>query len=258
MPFRPTVRDPKIRKPIVMRVITLIFVVGLPVLILYYENTILDTLFERFMDSQSFGVRLLFTSFGTALSGLWSYHFSQTAEFQIYDRLVTPKPARESTLLSPPSNIFIGLWRFSPTRDILASNIALAALVAKFTPILFSNIPFRNTVTWKMHEAYMWMAVAVLSYMVIVLVGLLGWTSFGERWRRRKVHLPVKVDTILGCMHYLVESRMVQVLEGVSMSARKGRDRLVSEMGRLYVLVEVEKGDGRRMGVDYAAEEARR
>ncbi|KAM7211141.1 hypothetical protein V8F06_013474 [Rhypophila decipiens] len=276
-PVRPTVRDPKIRKPvrpaaakfkfwhmqpsarqIVTRLITLIFVVGLLVLILYYENTILDTPFERFMDSQSFGVRLLFTLFGTAVSGLWSYHFSQTAESQIYDRLVTPKPARESILLSPPSNVFIGLWRFSRTKDILASNIALAALVAKFTPILFSNIPFRNTVTWKMHETCTWMAVAVLSYMVIVLVGLLVWTSFGERWGRRKADLPVKVDTILGCLYYLVESRMVQDLEGVEMLARTARDRLVGEMGRLYVFVEVEKGDGRRMGVDYAASKARR
>ncbi|KAK4209957.1 hypothetical protein QBC37DRAFT_323066 [Rhypophila decipiens] len=275
-PVRPTVRDPKMREPvrpaskfkfwhmqpsarqIVTRLITLIFIVGLLVLILYYENTILDTPFERFMDSQSFGVRLLFTSFGTAVSGLWSYHFSQTAESQIYDRLVTPKPARESILLSPPSNVFTGLWRFSRTKDILSSNTSVAALVAKFTPILFSNIPFRNTVTWKMHETCTWMAVAVLSYMVVVLVGLLVWTSFGEKWGGRKLDLPVKVDTILGCMYYLVESRMVQDLEGVNMLARTARDRLVSEMGRLYVFVEVEKGDGRRMGVDYAASEARR
>jgi len=97
------------------------------------------------------------------------------------------------------------------------------------------------------------MAVAVLGYMVIVLVALLVWTGFGERWGRRRVDMPVRVDTILGCMYYLVESRMVEDLEGVGLLVRRERDRLVSEMGRLYVFGEVERGDERRMGVDYFA-----
>lgn len=54
------------------------FITGLLILILYYENTILDTPFEHFMDSQSYGVRILFTAFGTSVGGFWDYCFSRT------------------------------------------------------------------------------------------------------------------------------------------------------------------------------------
>lgn len=46
---------------------------------------------------------------------------------------------------------------------------SLAAVLARFTPILLSGVPFRLTVTWKMHETYTWMLVCVLGYMVLVL-----------------------------------------------------------------------------------------
>lgn len=146
----------------------------------------------------------------------------EISEAQIYRRLsTTPQPARTSILLSPPSNIFIGLWRYFP-RDILPFNIALATLLAKFTPILFSNIPFRNTVTWKMHEACTWLAVAVLSYMVFILVASLVWSQ-----KQSRPYMPVKTDTIVGYMYYLVRSGMLKEFEGLATLGRKERDRLV-------------------------------
>ncbi|VBB81088.1 Putative protein of unknown function [Podospora comata] len=269
-PIQPTAKEPPTRKPVsstpkkrfwhmkpttkefLARATTLLFVIGLLILILYYENTILDTPF-RFMDSQSFGVRILFTSFGTIVSGCWDYFFSQVSHSCIHRRLSTaPQLARTSILLSPPSNIFTGLWQFARSRDVLFFNIAFAALLAKFTPILFSSIPFRNTVTWKMHEACTWLAVAVLSYMVIVLavMGYLG-------WKQPQCCLPVKTDTLVGCMYYLAESEMLSDFEGMGVLGRKERDRLVSEMGRLYYLGavkragEVVRGEGGRLVVDY-------
>lgn len=88
-----TVRDPPTRKPspprkewfwyiepatkdLSIRLVALLFIIGLLILILYYENTILDTPFETFMDSQSFSVRILFTSFGTIMRGCWDHFFS--------------------------------------------------------------------------------------------------------------------------------------------------------------------------------------
>ncbi|KAM7222663.1 hypothetical protein V8F06_001850 [Rhypophila decipiens] len=114
----------------------------------------MDTTFEAFMDSESFGVRLLFTTFGTAVSGFWDYYFFQISDTHIHTLLATrPRSARDSTLLAPPSNPFIGLYRLFRSKDAFAFSIALTTLLAKFTPILFANIPFRNTVTWKNHEA---------------------------------------------------------------------------------------------------------
>lgn len=52
---------------------------------------------------------------------------------------------------------------------VILGNITLAAFLAKFAPVLFSAIPFRNTVTWKNHEACTWLAVAILIYTVLIL-----------------------------------------------------------------------------------------
>ena len=48
-----------------------LFVAGLQALIIYYNNTSDDTAFERFMDSQSFGVGFLFTALGVMLKLYW-------------------------------------------------------------------------------------------------------------------------------------------------------------------------------------------
>jgi hypothetical protein len=46
------------------------------VLILYYNNTGGDTAFERFMGTQNFGVRALFTLAGVGVSFFWSCFFT--------------------------------------------------------------------------------------------------------------------------------------------------------------------------------------
>ncbi|KAM7216082.1 hypothetical protein V8F06_008555 [Rhypophila decipiens] len=214
-----TVRDPSTRRALeqrsskrgqdtdltvryIIRLVALLFHLGLFILILYYEVTILpDTPFERFMDSQSFGVRFVFSSFGTVVSLFWDYYFSYMSEEQVYRSLyAAPLTARQSILRPLPSSVFIGLWNSmfhsnstinvpehhansrsttgtsragqghqNPSGNILMTNITIAAFIAKFTPIMFSAIPFRNTVTWKMHESCTWLAIATLIYMFIVL-----------------------------------------------------------------------------------------
>ena len=103
-PVRPTVRNPPApprkldvssrtkriswhikpaTKQISIRVTALVLTIGILILILYYENTVPDppTAFETFMDSQSFGVRLLFAALGTAVSGFWDFYFSRTCYY---------------------------------------------------------------------------------------------------------------------------------------------------------------------------------
>jgi hypothetical protein len=54
----------------------LMILCGSFILIMYYEITQLDTPFERFMDSQSFGVEGLFTALGLIISLFWSSYYS--------------------------------------------------------------------------------------------------------------------------------------------------------------------------------------
>ncbi|KAM7210920.1 hypothetical protein V8F06_013703 [Rhypophila decipiens] len=81
----------------VLRITTLLSTLGLLVLVLYYENTVApDTDFERFMNSQGFGVRILFTAFGTYISAFWGYYFSLhlTSESPAFTKIL---PALNST-----------------------------------------------------------------------------------------------------------------------------------------------------------------
>ncbi|KAM7213946.1 hypothetical protein V8F06_010645 [Rhypophila decipiens] len=270
---------------------------ALLVLILYYESTIFpETKFEAFMNGQTFGVRILFTSLGTAATWFWDYYFSYTSSQAIYTRLFNHsqghsdgEPARSSILLSPPTNVFLGIYQFfvllvtsntTTAREnrrgrlgkILHSlSIAIVALLAKFTPILFANIPFRDTVTFRMHEVCTWLAVSVLSCMVLVL-GVSIWVNV----RHEKISLPVMPDTIVGGMYYVAGAAMLRDFEGMDLYGVGGkgrkweRDKMVSAMGRRYGFGEMErqevqgqsqqylnkglKGErrkGRRLRVDY-------
>ena len=64
-------------RDLAIRALALTTIIGLLILILYYENTIApNTRFEEFMNSETFGVRILFTSFGTIISLFWDYYLS--------------------------------------------------------------------------------------------------------------------------------------------------------------------------------------
>lgn len=60
-----------------LQTLFLVFLVGLLIIIIYYNTTYSDTPFEVFMDSQEFGVRFLFTLFGVIVSLFWDYYFSR-------------------------------------------------------------------------------------------------------------------------------------------------------------------------------------
>ncbi|KAK4215214.1 hypothetical protein QBC37DRAFT_282137 [Rhypophila decipiens] len=198
--------EAKKRIPIPL-ITTLLFTTGLLILVLYYETTVIEYKFEAFMNSQSFGVRILFTAFGVIMSTFWDSYFLSTSEFQIHHRLAQKDgglPAKRSILLSPAAHIFAGLWSsLMSSQDMKSFNIALATFFAKFMPILLSNIPFHNTVTWKMHEACTWMAVVFMGYMVLLLLFL-----FANK-KKNVVYMPVRVNTLAGCMYYLCESRIL-------------------------------------------------
>ena len=45
-------------------------------------------------------------------------------------------------------------------------------ILGDFLPVLLSNVPFDRTVTWAAHNICSWLAVAVLSVMTMVLIGV--------------------------------------------------------------------------------------
>ncbi|KAM7185064.1 hypothetical protein V8F33_012626 [Rhypophila sp. PSN 637] len=213
----------------VMNTTAFILITALLVVILYYENTEVlpseSTGLEGFMSGQSFAVRILFAALGTAITLFWDDYFSYISSTIIHKHLSNPTTKPDFLLhTSPPAHIFdlASIYRtMVKTRDWASLSIALACFLAKFTPILLSNIPFRNTITWEMHEVCTWMAIGVLSYMVLVLgayciIPFTGWLKHhfvpcgGRRngsqkapaEEKRRTHVSAGMDNIAGLMYY--------------------------------------------------------
>jgi len=56
----------------------LLFVWGIVILVIYYNTTELpNTAFEKFMNQQAFGVRILFTALGVLLTFFWDHYYSR-------------------------------------------------------------------------------------------------------------------------------------------------------------------------------------
>ncbi|KAM7207747.1 hypothetical protein V8F06_014965, partial [Rhypophila decipiens] len=267
------------------RILALTLITGILIVILYYENTILD-ICERFMDSQTFGVRFLFAGLGTGISLFWDWYFTHVTSQHVFYRLYRPRPIGRPTpvntqgdniktinaathgnnvqklLQSPPSSEMVSLGRFFTNIFLALSQrlsrseaqsrkrpddtcgpeisqassswqeinflldlaIPLATLLARFTPILLAGVPFRNTITWKMHEAYTWCVVGVLGYMVIVLVWDLLWSHVRSWlwWARKKAWSMWKSagKVVMSVARML---RRVRVVKGGHVSHRDGR-----------------------------------
>ncbi|KAI3329781.1 hypothetical protein F4824DRAFT_492712 [Ustulina deusta] len=83
----------------------------------------------RFINSDSFGVQFLFTSFSVIISFLWSSFFDSNKS-----------SANRSILLAPPTNPFSGLWYAARARCPYLADICLASVFSKFLGIFLSNL----------------------------------------------------------------------------------------------------------------------
>lgn len=149
--------------------------------------------------------------------------------------LAGPQTASRSILLQPPTHAITGLWAAVYRRHLYLSLVAVAALLAEFLPILLNNVPFRVTHTFLAHEVCTWLAVSILAYMWLVVLG-----SFLVVWP----DMPADPTTIAGAMYYVYDSGMLDGLEGLSMLGDREQRSRLGDRGSRYHFV-TEKGKGR-------------
>ncbi|KAK0750610.1 hypothetical protein B0T18DRAFT_346158, partial [Schizothecium vesticola] len=182
---------------------------GLAILVVYYNTTQRpETGFEKFMNTQEFGVRVLFTVFGVILGsfGIATILVSTTT-LNPYHRLWSaPQPACTAVTVSPPTTAFTSLWPALQRREVFVSLVALSTLVSKFLPVLLSNIPFSPIQTWQLHLLCAWITVGCLVAMSLLL-------AFGLVWVRYP-RMPIDPGTIAGRVYYLCHSREYGVAHG--------------------------------------------
>ncbi|KAM7196607.1 hypothetical protein V8F33_006106 [Rhypophila sp. PSN 637] len=204
---------------------------GLLAMVLYYENTEFanpsDSPFEYFMDSQSFGVSMLFSGLGQVISFSWDYFFFNFDKRSIY-RLMShrPQPARRSVLHVRSPTVISGLLSSIRHRDVLAASISVAGILSKFLPAPLASVPFQSSQTWQTHEICVWTTVALLLIMIVILMA--------HMWLVKWPAMPAAPDSLAGWIYYVIDSAMLRDFERLSMVSTKERDKRVERMGRLY------------------------
>ncbi|KAK4443559.1 hypothetical protein QBC34DRAFT_498966 [Podospora aff. communis PSN243] len=223
---------------------------GLLTLVVYYESVEFKdpslSPFESFMDSQSFGVIMLFTAIGELIVFAWDHLFSNfTKKIVLLQMAQKPQPATLSVLKSRPTNVFAGLGYSIRDRDVLGVTMCFAGLLSKFLPALLSGIPFQAAQTYQTHEICTWSSIAILIVMILVLIH--------HMWRVKWPNIPASPDLLAGWAYYVCDSRMLRDFERLSMLSRRERDLRVERMGRRYHFGWIRGVSGEwRMGIDYA------
>jgi len=236
------------------------------IILIYYETTSGDTGFERFMDSQGFGVRFFFTALGVMLGFSMGTFFrcesspapseSQGTATDVTAFLVgvavlspflllsrQPLPASHSILLTPPTNPYTGLHAAFRQRHPYLGMLAISTLLGElFLPVTLAHVPFSLVETHQTQVVCAWMSVAILALMVVAVAA-----SFLIRWP----HMPVDPRTVAGALFYVCDSWMLDGLEGVSAMGKGERDGALRRMGLRYAFGEMTGIRGKeRVGID--------
>ncbi|KAK0642090.1 hypothetical protein B0T16DRAFT_449362 [Cercophora newfieldiana] len=168
--------------------------IGVLALIIYYKTTFYDTAFERFMDSQSLGPRILFAAFGLTVGFAWASVLQTYIVLLPYYNLFSHDcPADDSITLPYTSDQYTTLFTSLRRGDLLLAAVSVMTIFSDFLPVLLANVPFDRTVTWKAHNVCSWMAVAIISLMTLVLICVLAFMV------SRRPKLLVDVSLIRGC-----------------------------------------------------------
>ena len=214
------------------------------ILIVYYESTQLDTPFERFMDSQNFGVRTLFAGVGVVVSLFWDYHLSRIETLEPFRLAQRPMLAQDSILLANSKSPLISLIKSVWQQDLLIAVSSFAALVSYFLPILLSNIPFSPTLTWTTHQVCSWMSVGIIGAMMLIVV--LYWVMI------KYPHLPVDPGTVAGKLYYICDSEMLDDFKDTALIQDKDLVYKFRSHRRHYIFGRMTGVSGvKRLGMDY-------
>ncbi|PVH84231.1 hypothetical protein DL98DRAFT_584803 [Cadophora sp. DSE1049] len=226
---------------------------GLLALISYYHWTSADTAFERFMNSQGFGVRFMMTGLGVAVKLFWSGIDQDLRKLAPFQRLLHGSS-------HPNDSILVPIWT-SPFAAIIPSLrrghffvalICFVSLLSEFLPICLANISFSPAITKKTYEVCNFVSMGVLILMVGCILFLIGRPMRGRPLPRSPatvasvgVYLAGRESEWVGDGH----GGLMDGLEGASLMERRERDEFVREKGVLYAMGVVD-GDGLRIDDD--------
>ena len=233
-----------------------VFVSGLLTLVVYYNQTGGDTGFERFMNSQTFGVAFLFSAVGVMLKmycGVVDDDLRATNPHHLL-LLATSSSASaaatESILASPPSNPFVGIVYSLSRMSWLPGSLSIVAVLTEPLIVALANIPFHPGTAYVAYLVSTYITIGVLSIMLLGLFGVLGRQRVNGELVRRGTEA-ARERTVGRVMGLVCGSSMLSEFRGLAGLDEKSRDEVVQGWGRGYRMGRLVGLDGvERWGVD--------
>ncbi|KAL8995625.1 MAG: hypothetical protein Q9169_004668 [Polycauliona sp. 2 TL-2023] len=235
-----------------------LFVLGLLALVVYYNLTSGDTAFERFMDSQTFGVTFMFTAVGVMLNLYWSILDDDLRATHHYRLLLLASPsslkatAANTILASPPSNPFTGFVYSLQRKAWLPAWLSLVSILTEPLIVALANIPFKPGTAYTAYRVCTYLTIGVLSLMLLGLLGLLVRARVSGIALRRLTEAARdrSVGRVLGL---ICESSILGDFRGLAELERKPRDEIIKGWEKVYKMGELTSTNrGERWGVDEA------
>ncbi|KAH6999276.1 hypothetical protein EDB80DRAFT_724531 [Ilyonectria destructans] len=246
MPQQPELRHPARRIPYRI-VLTLglftLGLIGLTTIIVYYRLTKDNQAFGRFLSSQSFGPRFLFSIVGVVINFLWVTIFTRYLLFAPYLELVNgPSVSSKSIALSYSSDSYTCFFSGLTSRRFLAVGISFCTILSDFLPLTLANIPFDRTTTWNAYVASTWVSVGQLSVMITVLLIIIGIILLQPHGRFISTK-EVQENTLKFILYTLNSSPdLMNRLHSLSELSMRQRNERVKMLDLRYELVEVSYG----------------
>lgn len=215
------------------------FVAGLLTLVIYYNQTGGDTGFERFMDSQEFGVTFMFAAVGVMIKMYWGVVDGDRRATYPYRLLLlasssSPSPkAGQSILASPPSNPFMGLVYSLRKMTWLPGWLSVVAVLTEPLIVALATIPFKPGTSYMAYRASTYMTIGVLSLMLLGLLGVLLGQKVNVELMKRGTEA-ARERTVGRVMGLVCASCMLGEFRGLAKLDKKSRDETVMGWGKGY------------------------
>ncbi|KAG4432321.1 hypothetical protein IFR05_012200 [Cadophora sp. M221] len=219
--------------------------IALTAIVVWYRFSKSENVIFDFMQSQSFGVRFLFTAFGVLIRLFWDYARTAIHKHEPYYNLKKGASASSTVLLTPSPNPLPGMFRALRRFAIFQFIIDLSTVLCDPLTVSLANVPFSSGMTYETFVICVWICVAILGFMLFtLLVVLIRIGRFGGE---------VKVPTTLGGkMKLLAGSHVVDRFRDLGEMDTKTRDDIVKEWGFKYKIGTFTGVDGiRREGVNF-------
>ncbi|KAI0901338.1 hypothetical protein F4806DRAFT_190418 [Annulohypoxylon nitens] len=170
--------------------------------------------YVQFMMGRWRVVRFIFTFIGVLISLIWDSFFQAVSFLSPYKLLNRPRVNRAAgdvIHMTPPADAFSGL-RSSLTsgrRDIYLGIVSFVSILSEVLPLLLSIALDKCTETFWAHTVCLWMAVSLLSIMILTVA-----SSFFVIWP----HMPVDPSMVAGGLYYALRYLSLSPSSGILFS----------------------------------------